>query len=841
MFKRFIKDKSGSSLVLVMICMSFLILLAGAVITTTVTNIYLKASQKVTQENFYETDSILDAVAAGIQNESSEASAKAYEKALGEYNASLTAAGSAMSDKYAKDFLNLMIQSLTGGDTYDATKTNYKYLDSVLLGYLTKDQAKSYIKHADDGTGVTKGDMVLDGDALVLKDVKVIKAHDKQKDYETTLTTDIRIEVPKISTDAHSEYLDYAILADDQVIADNGTISAQVDGNVYSGTVNRVANATSPQPASVKNNTPLAGIVISGGASLKINAEQIITRGDVDVSNGSRFEVGKSPSSDKAAQLWAENVITSGKNSSNEVTIDASSYIADDLEINGEGDRVTLKGKYYGYNYTNDYTAGITGNKLSTTAAYSSSISVNGYDNQLLMKDLNELVLAGRTFISKKTNVGETALANPDIELGESLAVKSSQLSYFVAAVKDGSTDGFVKRVQDLPANNSVTLDDGQAVPGFGKYSLDAKDSIPCFVFNANNEEYLFDYEAYENRIGIPKKNGAKQFDIKALITSGAISKTTPLKLYSRYDPNVSANTIKYFYLNFDDSKAASNFFNLFYENSSQQTIYDVVNKTYVDAVGIQLPSFGSKAGYLLSSGNIMYSDENDKDVNGKAKIKLKIDNGGQIPSSSFKTFAEQNSKLYMSKQLALVDDYDDATNSPKWRLYDDSDSNRGDDTLLKSGSADGTNLFAKLVDASQIKTTQIGRYSITKDDGSNGVCGYIVSNGDVKWPEDYTAKGYNQDDPCFILAKGSVTINSNKFNGLIIAGDDVEFATNTTVSSDSESIEKVFEQDKNSGSPAFFNAMKEYFRKSVSSSIGTKEDQDKVNNVSFENWKKND
>lgn len=157
MFKRFLKDKSGSSLVLVMICMSFLILLAGAVITTTVTNIYLKASQKVTQENFYETDSILDAVAAGIQNESSEASAKAYEKALGEYNASLTAAGSAMSDKYAKDFLNLMVKSLTGGDTYDATKTNYKYLDSVLLGYLTKDQAKSYIKHADDGTGVTKG------------------------------------------------------------------------------------------------------------------------------------------------------------------------------------------------------------------------------------------------------------------------------------------------------------------------------------------------------------------------------------------------------------------------------------------------------------------------------------------------------------------------------------------------------------------------------------------------------------------------------------------------------------------------------------------------------------
>ena len=64
MWKRVLKDKNGSSLVLVMLCMSFLILLAGAVITTTITNIYLKKSQKYTQENFYETDSILDAIAA---------------------------------------------------------------------------------------------------------------------------------------------------------------------------------------------------------------------------------------------------------------------------------------------------------------------------------------------------------------------------------------------------------------------------------------------------------------------------------------------------------------------------------------------------------------------------------------------------------------------------------------------------------------------------------------------------------------------------------------------------------------------------------------------------------
>ena len=134
MIKRFLKDKSGSSLVLVMICMSFLILLAGAVITTTIANIYLKSSQKTSQENFYETDSILDTISAGIQNESSEASAKAYAKALGEYNASLTAAGTSMSDNYTQDFLGRMVEKLTGGTAYDPSITSYEYQDSVLEG-----------------------------------------------------------------------------------------------------------------------------------------------------------------------------------------------------------------------------------------------------------------------------------------------------------------------------------------------------------------------------------------------------------------------------------------------------------------------------------------------------------------------------------------------------------------------------------------------------------------------------------------------------------------------------------------------------------------------------------
>ena len=85
-----------------------------------------------------------------------------------------------MDNKYTKDFLTDMVSKLTGGTAYDPNITSYQYLDSVLESYLTDEQAQSYVRHTADSNGITKGNLVLDGDALILKDVKVIKEHDTQ-------------------------------------------------------------------------------------------------------------------------------------------------------------------------------------------------------------------------------------------------------------------------------------------------------------------------------------------------------------------------------------------------------------------------------------------------------------------------------------------------------------------------------------------------------------------------------------------------------------------------------------------------------------------------------------
>lgn len=70
---KFRKDERGSSLVMTIIAATFISLLAVAVISMTVTNIKLKQAQKKSQTNFYNADSIVDAIKAGVENVSDTA------------------------------------------------------------------------------------------------------------------------------------------------------------------------------------------------------------------------------------------------------------------------------------------------------------------------------------------------------------------------------------------------------------------------------------------------------------------------------------------------------------------------------------------------------------------------------------------------------------------------------------------------------------------------------------------------------------------------------------------------------------------------------------------------
>ncbi len=788
--RRFWKDKRGSSLVVMLITMTFLTLLAMTIITVTITNIRLKASQRESQKNFYKTDSVLDSVVAGIQNESSQISAGAYSEALAEYSDSLANPVDSRQEKYAATYMENMVNLLAGSKVYAAGTDQYTYEDSILLKYLKNSEQTSYIQHTDAETGIGRdgaGIMVVDGDSIVLKDLKAYKT---EGSYETTIQTDVRIDVPTINAEVKSAYLNYAMLADNQIITEGGK-RVTVEGDIYAGTVNRTANDTK-------------GIVVSSGSEMNVKAENVITRGDISVS-GSKLILGGTAVKD--AEIWAENVITESGSVGNTVEISGKSYIADDLEVNGTNDKIKLSGYYYGYNYNDDYT---NATDLATDASYSSSISINGKNDQLDLSNLLHLILSGRTFISKKTLTGEIGVSdNPDIELGESLTVRSSQLAYLVP-------DDYIHTIDDL-TNKGYTCENLTTVPGYGNITDDAGTSTLMYYFyypDATSADprgtlYAFDYKGYQDYTGITN-----------LDVLSYLEPTMPLKRYYRnYKPvGGDSRQVTYYYLNFETKDKSSEYYGKFYKDSTMQSVYDDVNKAYLDNVGIKIDD--SSTQILQTSGNILYSDQTD------GKLKVKIQNTDPTADNILGQYAAKKSKEYMSKQLALISDYDEAMKSSLWRLPENSAAD-----MSKSGKKDKTNLFDKLVDRDSL-VIDSGAMSTSEGNGA-----YYISTNDVTWSGRDSAG--NACDGGIIITSGDVTLDAD-FTGMIIAGGDIKIgATGITVKSGEKLVTEMFTQDKASASPKFYNLLSKYFRKSVDATVGSG-DTTNVENVSYENWKKN-
>lgn len=838
--KKLLKDKRGSSLVLVLITMTFIIMLAGAIITMTITNIWLKASQKKSQENFYVTDSVLDSVAAGIQNDSSKASAEAYADALTGYMASLTAANDSLAEKYAGDYLSTMIHVLSGGAcAYSDGTTDYQFSDAVLKSYLTAEELPYYI-----GDTSAANEMELRNESLILKNISVYK---KDGTYETTLTTDICVEVPMVTTDAHSEYLDYAILADNQILAN--AKNAVINGNIYAGTVNRDDKDNSTK-AGIRSRE---GIRITHGGKLEVNAQYIISRGDLALADGSQVDVKGNGS--QTAKLWLENITLDaapdGKAGGNKLFVNGECNIADDMELNGKNDSAKISGKYYGYNYNDNYSVT---RQTAVDASHSSAISLNGAENSLDFSGLETLILSGRTFIAKKTGsqeedntIASAGAINTDIELGASLSVKSSQLAYFVPS-------DYIKTLSELGSGN-YTLP--PSLPGEGRVKIAGKPETDWLFFQvttaSGNTTYAFDYQSYNSYV-MPddtayqtalQKTGdysmianQNHFDIRDYIGAGERSGSSItytyhnqslLKVYYRHNKLVSQQPVKYFYLNFDTtngvgkstSRRASIFYAVFHDSSPEQTgVYNEVDDRYLSGNGVILSAAADAL--MHSSGDILYG-------NPGTGTQVKIQNNDPLAEDSLLSYAQRKSKEYMSRQLALLGDYSESNISPLWRLTETSNND-----LSKSGINSGkkvSNLFNKLVDVSKLpaQATKFGTI------GGNKVA-FITSTGDVTWP---LAAPNHDVRHGIIITSGDVTLNSD-FNGLIIAGGDVVIgSTNITVNADKEMVEDALALDKADVDPMIYNLLSKYFRKSVDATIGTTASKD-LDNVSFENWKKN-
>ena len=129
--------------------------------------------------------------------------------------------------------------------------------------------------------------------------------------------------------------------------------------------------------------------------------------------------------------MWTDNICL-GRYS--KADLDGNIFVYDDLEVNGSYAKVKLSGSYYGYSNKN-------------IASESSSININGAHTEIDLTELDNLILAGSSFIQTSAIASTQADIQNDtnIQMGEAFSVKSNQIAYLVDdrewKVKTGSND----------------------------------------------------------------------------------------------------------------------------------------------------------------------------------------------------------------------------------------------------------------------------------------------------------------------------------------------------------------------------------------------------------------
>lgn len=423
-------ENKGASLIAVLTALIFVGVIAVIVTGATIANIEMKEVERGSKKNFYEAESVLNELTAGLNTIASAAMEEAYADSL-EHYISDTTAGKDIQKEFARTYMDGLKAKLA--DASAGKQVSYENVGSTVpafeISHYQVDALKSCI-----ATASLKSCLVTDpADAeytldylegiFTLKNVRL--TYRDAQEYETTITTDLVFHTPEMDFDGsrmEKGFMKYSLIADRQILVNAPNIS--IDGNAYAGA---------------------DGILGVSGGTAVMSGERIVTRGDITAESGSSLQIGNGTS-----KIWAENIETRGKGSPSSLSLSGSCYIADDLTLNGKGSQVELAGSYYGYNYQENYDALM----KNTNASFSSAIMVNAGDCKLNMSNLNYLMLSGRTYISRGS-AGNTQ--NSDIMMGESLAVRSNQLAYFVPEEDLEDTNGDGIRV-NLPRMGSPPM-----------------------------------------------------------------------------------------------------------------------------------------------------------------------------------------------------------------------------------------------------------------------------------------------------------------------------------------------------------------------------------------------
>ena len=764
----------GASLIAVLVTIMFVSMIGIVISQITITNIQMKEMEQRGKTNFYDAEKILDNLSAGLNTQAATSMQKAYQEVLSKYR-TVTSTGGDIQESFSRKYIKFMIDyfgiTTEGGaakekkndDGVVTYQAGYYSLSKVRDAFTEDDYRDKLITVPTVGTD-SVGWYLADYEAgtFILKGIK-IKSENTTTKYSTTIQTDFVFSVPPLDFEASynvKEFMRYSLIANDGINVSSPLVT--VRGNVYAG-----ADGIYTKSSSVHDS--------------KFLGKTIITRGDIMASDG-KFQVGNGDSN-----IWVENIRTLG-GVGTELTLNGNIFVADDLEMDGKKGTVYLKGYYYGYNFQKTYET----DALAQSAAYSSTIALNGRDSRLDMTGLNQLMLAGRTYLRRK--VGNIDMGQVDVPLGESLSVRSNQMAYYVP-------DTFLDITEETKNAPVFTDETGASISnlfGIGDIYDYVSPTNPVLAFH------------YIKNVNTNVNNGIAYY----------------LKFCSK---TLEDGTV------ISAEQNANNFFSEYY--NSNKTLINTYAEYYVANDGIVLPTKedGTIKTILTLKGDILYRTEARAD-GAASNLKVgRIEIGStNLDTTDFRNYAGRLAIKYKSLQSYLEDNHKGIT-AADVRFTDDNKAIPGEtllDNLLAPASDQEHYTYALqeyLKDSTENPKKVELRYNasgVRDDHGEYAVI--LVDNGPNKkldasdtgtgvFPLDQSIKGG------IVIATGDVRLDTaaseedpdiilpNEFTGVVISGGTISFSGNSSINSNELLVSQLFTNDLRKSSREFTQLFKGY------------------------------
>lgn len=831
------KSNQGFSLFTVIISIAFIGILAMLVIYFSMANFRMKVTDLKHKDDFYTAEQAMEEIRVGLQEDVGNAMAAAYTYVLENYSTAEEVTEATMDELrqsvFREEYVENLIKALgkDGADNqYDLSvlesyMDHKKELDSRELLQIVNPQGMAPVLQSDLKRGV------------LLKNLKVIYVD--STGVASIIQSDIRLSIPEVQFPTPStlpDLMNMIVVADQGIIcqgSNNGAVQtpSRIQGSVYAGLLNQKEKGkiTETDPP---GSTP-ASIRLEPNAVLEIgNGERLVCQGEIEIAGGGKL------TGDSTVALWAQGISLASAT----LELQGKTYLADDLTVQkGNGSQVTISGEYYGYGSPESAKSEQSHHKEYfegwTDKALSSAITINGKNTTLDLSGLSKIMLAGKNYIgTDRLPVSETAHANSDVMLGESLTVKGTQLAYLVPS--------------------QLLFDGNQRNPMTG-------------------EEYLNQIKegtGFTEKQVISQENLQKPMEIwggKSLLDLG-VDKAMPVRTVF-YNDNQAGGAV-YFYLNFTDSASASAYMQNYYQNQVAREKMNEYLAFYFQSGGIRV---NDPEVYLrcVTNGNVLSYDDsgsgllnatsadqsasvqeqtgyqnmwyalNRKMISSYELLNAKVED----PNGTIKREGKDKNKTYHSEQEIERSVYDNLVNEAELLSYISKNENMTADNYqgyrFTASGEDG--LTAVMLH----NNGKILKYKVRKKTAQND-------------PPVYEEKEFPSKEKAFeitdketeklrlVVCTGDVIIKSGvKFQGIIMAGGTITLEPGAELSASPLEAARVFQAQMNDAeglSPKdfFWEGDKYVLGNSASTEEGADTGYlsgifDVADYVGYENWQK--